>query len=248
MGLYIPYAESSSISARHNQQSVIAINQKFPPWAYIFRPWAYIFRTQSHLPSLRDTISNQSFLSIPVKLLSVYPRPEPLRAQRSGEQASGTRRLTSRHLLGCCGQSGFWGASSATARRRDHLLSLRRIGIEIGFIFFLVDTFGTATTSSSWWTFAGLHCQPLPAPTEVHYFEQHTMSTSVNGAASAFGSGPSSRYNPNQLSFIFSMSAVVFATFISNLSSDKIAHVHLYATTILCVIFWIKSNIKCLNF
>jgi len=74
-----------------------------------------------------------------VELLSVHPRPEPLRAQRSGEQASGTRRLASRHLLGCCGQSGFWGASSATARRRVHLLPLRRIGIEIGFVFFLVD-------------------------------------------------------------------------------------------------------------
>ena len=37
---------------------------------------------------------------------------------------------------------------------------------------------------------------------------------------------------------------VVLAMFISNLSSDKIAHVHIYATTILCVIFWIKSNIK----
>ena len=74
----------------------------------------------------------------------------------------------------------------------------------------------------------GLHCEHLPAPTEVHYFEQHTMSTSVNGAAGAFGIGPSSGYNPNRLSFIFSMFAVVFAMFISNLSSDN------YATTILC--------------
>jgi len=31
--------------------------------------------------------------------------------------------------------------------------------------------------------------------------------------------------------------AVVLAIFISNLSSDKIAHVHIYATTILCVFF-----------
>ena len=73
-----------------------------------------------------------SVLSLPVELLSVHSRPEPLRAQRSGEQASGTRRLASRHLLGCCGQSGFWGASSATAHRRDRLLPLRRV-------FFLVD-------------------------------------------------------------------------------------------------------------
>ena len=42
--------------------------------------------------------------------------------------------------------------------------------------------------------------------------------------------------------------AVVLAMFISNLNSDKIAHVHIYATTILCVIFWIKSNIKMSKF
>jgi len=42
--------------------------------------------------------------------------------------------------------------------------------------------------------------------------------------------------------------AVVFAMFVSNLSSDKIAHVHIYATTILCVIFWIKSNSKMSKF
>ena len=114
--------------------------------------------------------------------------------------------------------------------------------------------FGTATissSSSSWWTFAGLHCEHLSASTEVHYFEQHTMSTSVNGATGALGTGPSSGYNPKRLFFIFSMSAVVaviFAIFISNLSSGKIIHVHIYATTILCVIFWIKSNIKMSNF
>jgi hypothetical protein len=39
-----------------------------------------------------------------------------------------------------------------------------------------------------------------------------------------------------------------FTMFISNLSSDKITHVHIYATTILCVIFWIKSNIKISKF
>jgi len=63
----------------------------------------------------------------------------------------------------------------------------------------------------------GLHYKHLSAPTEVHYFKQHTMSTSVNGAASAFGTGPSSGYNLKRLFFIFSMSAVVsviFAMFI----------------------------------
>ena len=42
--------------------------------------------------------------------------------------------------------------------------------------------------------------------------------------------------------------AVVLAMFISNLRSDKIVHVHIYVTTVLCVIFWIKSNIKMSNF
>jgi len=77
------------------------------------------------------------------------------------------------------------------------------------------------------------------------------MSTSVNGAAGAFGTGPSSGYNLKRLFITFSMSAVValvLALLISNLSSDKIAHVHIYATSVLCVIFWIKSNIKMSNF
>ena len=109
----------------------------------------------------------------------------------------------------------------------------------------------TASSSSSWWPFAGLHCEHLPAPTVVRYFEQRTMSTSANGAAGAFGTGPSSGYSLIRLFFVFSMFlvvAVVFAMFISNLSSDKITHVHIYATTLLLVIFWIKSNIKMSKF
>jgi len=47
--------------------------------------------------------------------------------------------------------------------------------------------------------------------------------------------------------FIFSMFTVI-AMFISNLGSDKIAHVHIYATSLLFVIFWIKSNIKMSKF
>ena len=119
--------------------------------------------------------------------------------------------------------------------------SFPRIG-EIGYFllprigFILVDK-QSATLSSSWWTFVGLHCEHLPVSTVVRYFKQRTMSTSANGAAGAFGIGPSSEYNPKRLYFIFSMSTVVFAMFISNLSSDKITHVHIYATTLLCVIF-----------
>jgi len=88
----------------------------------------------------------------------------------------------------------------------------------------------------------------LPASTVVRYFTQRTISTSANEGAGAFGTGPSSRYNLKRLSFIFSISTIVFAMFTSNLSSDKIAHVHIYATTVLCVIFWIKLNIKMSNF
>jgi len=73
------------------------------------------------------------------------------------------------------------------------------------------------------------------------------MSTSANGAAGAFGTGPSSGYNPKRLYFIFSIS-ITIAMFITNLSSDEIAHVHIYATTLLYVIFWIKSNIKTSKF
>jgi len=201
-------------------------NQSFPPGAYIFH-------TQTLFPYLRDNSISQSSFSA-VELLPVHLRPGPLRAQRSGELASGTRGLASIHLLGCAGNKVF-------GERLPRLLT--------GEIVFLhSDGSRSTTASSSWWMFAGLHCEHLSASIVVRYFTQHTMSTSVNGAAGAFGTGPSSGYNPNRLSFIFTMSTVVFALFISNLSSDKIAHMHLYATTILCVIFWIKSNIKMSNF
>ena len=41
---------------------------------------------------------NTSILSSPCRVALLHPRPEALRAPRSGEQASGTRRLASRHL------------------------------------------------------------------------------------------------------------------------------------------------------
>jgi len=196
-------------------------------------------------PSFPARHNQQSF--IPVELLSVHPRPEPLRAQRSGEQASGTQRLASRHMLGCAGNQVF--GERLPRLLTDEIIFFHSGGSRSSSSWW---TFGTATTlSSSWWTFAELHCEHLPASTKVHYFRQHTRSTSVNGAAGAFGTGSSSGYNLKRLFFVFSMSAVVaviFAMFISNLSSDKIAHVHIYATIILCVIFWIQSNIKISNF
>ena len=42
--------------------------------------------------------------------------------------------------------------------------------------------------------------------------------------------------------------STAIAMFVFNLSSDKIAHVHIYATILLCVFFWIKSNIKISKF
>ena len=42
--------------------------------------------------------------------------------------------------------------------------------------------------------------------------------------------------------------SITIAIFITNLSNDKFAHVHIYTTTLLCVFFWIKSNIKMSKF
>jgi len=221
--------------------SLMAINCDWLPLTQTFPPEP-IYSTCVILSFCKT--HNQSFL-FSCRLLSVHLRPEPLHAQRSGEQASGTRRPASRHLLGCAGNQVF--GKHLPQLLADEIVFFHSCGSGSGEIVFFHFwwTFETATTSSSsLWTFAGLHCKHLPASTEVHYFKQHTMLTSVNGAAGAFGTGPSSGYNPNRLSFIFSMSVVIFAMFISNMSSDKIAHVHIYATTILCVIFWIKSNIK----
>jgi len=102
----------------------------------------YIFHTRvTFLPC--ETQS--AILSIPVALLSIHLIPN-LCAHRDRESRPR--------------QSGFWGASSATARWRDRLLPLRRI----------------SGSSSSWWTFVGLHCEHLPAPTEVHYFSDSLMA------------------------------------------------------------------------
>ena len=66
--------------------------------------------------------------------------------------------------------------------------------------------------------------------------KQHTMSTSASGAASAFGTGPS-RYILNSFCLIFSMSTIIFDMSITSLSSDKIAQVHICATTLLIIFF-----------
>jgi len=146
----------------------------------------YFIRVR-HFPSLRDTTQSVLSSHLPVELLSIRLRPEPLRAQRSGEQASGTRRRASRHMLGCAGNQVF--GEHLPRLLAGEIVFLHSSGSGLSSSWW---TFGTATISSpssSWWTFAGLHREYLPTSTEVHYFRQHTMSTSVNGAAGAFGTG-----------------------------------------------------------
>ena len=43
-------------------------------------------------------------------------------------------------------------------------------------------------------SYEGLHCEPRPAPNLYDYFKQRTMATGANGAAGAFGTGPSAGY------------------------------------------------------
>ena len=119
---------------------------------------------------------NTSVLSSPCRIAFIHPHPKLLCAQRSGEQASRTRRLA-RHLLGCVGNQVF-------GERLPRLL----LG---GHLFPRI-----CGSSSFWWPFVGLHYEHLPASTVVCYFKQHTILTTANGAASAFGTGPSSGYNP----------------------------------------------------
>jgi len=205
---------------------LIAINQTFSSGAYIFHK-----RDTLSLPARHNQSSlflSSCSLFVPVPNLCAHrdrksKPPEPDALHR--DTCSGVRAIK------------FLGASSATARRRDRLLPLRQI--EIVFVFFQVAPSGRLhlLPGGRSWDCTREH---LPASTVVRYFMQHTMSTSVNGAAGAFGTGPSSGYNLKRLFFVFSMSpvvVVVLAMFISNLSSDKITHVHIYATTILCVIF-----------
>ena len=140
-GLYISYAESPSIPTRHNQPSLFLSSCSLfvhVPNLCVHRASGtrrYIFHTQSHLPSLRDTISPLS--SCRVALCSCPSRTSArIEIGRAGLRNPTPCIETPAQV---CGQSGFWGASSATARR-DRLLPLRRI--EIIFVFFLVAPSG----------------------------------------------------------------------------------------------------------
>jgi len=117
-------------------------------------PGAYIFHTHTLFPSLRDT---HSVFSLPVELTSA----------RTEIGRTGLRNPTPciETPTRVCGQSGFWGESSATAHRRDRLLPLRRIEINYSvFVFFLVDVRGTALRTSSC-----IDCGPLLRAT--HYID-----------------------------------------------------------------------------
>jgi len=75
------------------------------------QPWNHSKATTWKLPlslsvgsvSLRD----QNHSPCPCRVVLFHLRPEPLCAQRSGEQASETRCLASRHLLGYTGNQVF---------------------------------------------------------------------------------------------------------------------------------------------
>ena len=86
--------------------------------------------------------------------------------------------------------------------------------------------------------FVGLHCEHLPASTVVRDFEQHTMSTSANGASDALGMGPSAGYSLISVITIFCiftvsicMSSMHDVAFIRNI------HMHIYVVTNLLMLF-----------
>ena len=55
--------------------------------------------------------------------------------------------------------------------------------------------YGTASYLLPGDPFVGLHCEHLRASTVVRDFEQHTISTSANGASDALDMGPSAGYS-----------------------------------------------------
>ena len=84
----------------------------------MFPPEAYIYHTHPLLPYLQEHIQSSSSCRV-----ALCPFPSRTSARTEiGRACLRNRRLASRHLLGCCGQSGFYGASSATAHRRVRCL------------------------------------------------------------------------------------------------------------------------------
>jgi hypothetical protein len=118
--------------------------------------------------------------------------------------------------------------------------------------FFLVSAniiFFFFGSSASQRTFEGLHCEHRPASTVVRYFEQHTMSTHVNGATGALSMGPFAGYTSNLTVSIFSKVFVLLnmiSMFIIVVTSSS--HVHIFVVTNLLLFIWIKLNMKMPNF
>jgi hypothetical protein len=85
----------------------------------------------------------------------------------------------------------------------------------------------------------GLHCEHHPASTEVHDFEQHTMSTSAHRATGAFSTDPSMVYIFDLTVSMFSKISVMFmnimlvmvATVVNNYSTY--VHIHIFIPNLL---------------
>jgi hypothetical protein len=129
-----------------------------------------------------------------------------------------------------CGRSGFWGASS-------RLLAFFLVAANVVFFFF-----GSSTSRR---TFEGLHCEHRPASTVVHYFEQHTMLTHVNGAIGALSMGPSAGYSSNLTVSIFNRVFVLLNMInIFIIVATSSLHMHIFVVTNLLLFIWIKLNMK----
>ena len=169
-----------------------------------------------------------------IELLPSFPRPNPLRARRVGRAGLQNHHLHLRHLLGYVSDQIFG------EHHRDCSLFMN--------IFMVMLLIGSSSLSSPQWTPEGLRGEHLPASTVVHDFDQHTMTTRVNGATSALSMGPSAGYNPF-LGFvkfnIFSVMVYMLFMFISaTIASSNITHMHIHVVTNLLWFFWIKFNMK----
>jgi hypothetical protein len=159
-----------------------------------------------------------------------YLRPNPLRKQRVGRAGLRNCRLSSDTCSGVW-MIRFLGSISVTTR----------FFLVIADIFF----FGSST---SCWTFEGLHCEHRPTSIVVRDIEHCTVSTSMHGVVGALSMGLSAGYN-SILEFlkvnIFSaMICMSFMSISGTSSSSNITHMHILVVTYLLWIFWIKFNKK----
>ena len=137
--------------------------------------------------------------TFPFELPSEFFRSRTSARTEDRESRPPEPRPCLRHLLGCVGRSGFWGAyRGATARSFPAIA----IFIDSSFARLICDsnrlrvppTSAARIPASVVHLYEGLHCEPRPAPNLYDYFKQRTMATGANGAAGAFGTGPSAGY------------------------------------------------------